>query len=360
MRTNIVRSGSRIVLPLLISAVIYLPVSAGTSIDQGTAIDIEIAGLNEAAEQIQDLSDNFGPAFANAYALSNISGYPLGSAHLGSFPHLFAGISINAGLANMQYFDSEADTGKQVYPAFALNPVFYFGLGFSKKVDIMGKVMLFSDGFYRPPLDFEYASLSKMNLYSIGGKIRYNAVSKKTILPGLFSLGGVTLSGGADLLYGIVGVEGSYTYTLEGIEVDVGLPLTKQINVDFDPSYDLEISWFMVSLNAQALVYFDIFWIFTAYTGIGVVGTYGSFDMNISGSGEVTTDDSDYITNQGTDIIGTISALSDNKYNPYMIIPVYTVGFDINLFLIHLALESMVNLRNGSDVNVQLGARLQF
>lgn len=347
---------------LLVSVKSY----SGTTVDTSGALDITSAGVDEITIQFQDILDDFGPAISNAYALANMGGYPLGKSYIGDSPHLFFGFSLNAGLSNMQFFDSDADVEEGVYPAVAINPAIYFGMGLAKGLDFMVKAFVYSDGFYRPPVNFEFATLTKLNIYSFGGRVRYNYLKEKTLLPGLFGFGGVTFSGGVDFMYGTIRMDGDLSLSLTSIEVDVGGTDTP-IDIDFNSYHALEVKWFIISVDTRALAYLDFFWIFDLYTGVGLALNFGSFGLDISAPRDpaqpctVTTENAAYkAANAGSGDLGTITVVSDNKYRPYIIVPTFIIGFDINLFVIRLAVETMVNLRNGSDVNVQLGTRFQF
>ncbi|PKL37832.1 MAG: hypothetical protein CVV44_15985 [Spirochaetae bacterium HGW-Spirochaetae-1] len=326
--------------------------------------NITATGLDDVENQIQNLLDNFGPGIANAYALGNIAGYPMGVAYLGGLGNFTVGLSLNAGLTNMKYFDKDANVGNDVLPFAGLNPVVNFGLGIGKKVDLLGKAFLFSTGFYTPPIDTSTVKLEKLNLYSFGGKLRYNWIEGQTLLPGIFSFGGVTLSAGGDFLYGLINLSGQYDYQMPTIEVDPdgagGVPAS-EVELSYTSDYANEIKWFVLSVNLQALVYGEIYWIFNIYTGFGMSVNYGVFNFDLNTAGNVTTDDAIYMANNGgSGDVGTLTMVSSNKYKPYYFLPVYIIGFEVNLYIVRLSFESMVSLRNGSDINLQLGARTQF
>jgi hypothetical protein len=81
------------------------------------------------------------------------------------------------------------------------------------------------------------------------------------------------------------------TNPLASVNVDPdgagGLPAS-QYDVTFGSSYESEISWYILSANIEALVYVDLYWIFTLYSGFGLSGNYGSFYMKLSATGDVT------------------------------------------------------------------------
>jgi len=351
-------------------------INAASTDTSPAAQGIDLSGTTEIARQVQDIFDNFGPAVANAYGMANISGYPVGSAYLGSFPSFFIGVSVNVGLTNMQYFDDSVPKKEGVYPAFAFNPVLYFGLGLGKGLDFLGKLMTYSNGFYdinrhiRERTDL--VELNKFNVYTIGGKVRYNTISEKTLLPGIFKLGGVTLSGGVDFMYGTIKISGSDTLELTSIDIDTSAgayedaSYTQTVDLNFDPRYAIEVGWWNVSVNLQALTYFHILWVFGIYGGVGLTVNYGSFSFKMNGSGDVFTQNEFYRAiqyMQGREPdgnMGNLNASTDNGYTPYFFMPIFIIGFDFNLIIARFTFESMVNLRNRRDVNLQLGTRIQW
>ncbi len=354
-------------LAIIVTLVMFLniPLYSGTTITatdaSGGGYDFSTLGLAEVESLIQDTLDTFGPGVADGFALANMGGYPVGSAYLGGFPSFFVGASVSAGLTNMEYFDDESQNDN-IKPAGGISPAAYFGLGMGKGLDIMFRFFTFSSGMYQPPLDKSYLNIEKLNLYSIGGKIRYNFVSKQTILPGLFNFGGVTVSLGADMLNGVAKVSGEIEYPMDGIEVDTGGGTTMDVDVDMTPQYSAKVKWYMVSVSSSLIAYLDLFWIFGFYTGLGTSFNFGYFNVDVDASGTATTDDPVYtapaINPSGQ--IANVTLVSENKYTPHLVIPVYIVGFDISLALIRVTAESMVNLRNKKDINIQIGARVQI
>lgn len=287
----------------------------------------------------QNKSDAYGTAIAQAYALGNISGYAIGSSYLGSVPHLYIGFGLNAGLTNMQRFDGD----KNAIPGFGLNPTFMFGLGLGKGLDILGKAFIYSSGMYKPPVDTAYLKLNKLNIYSFGGKLRYNIIKRKTLMPGVFHFEGITLSAGADAMYGQFKFSGNYANTfnlpVSGTDTDVG--------VDMD--YTADLNYLVISGNTQAIVYANVFFLFNVYTGLGLALNFGSINSDLTVDGPVTG---------GT--TGTLTAASKNKYKPNYFMPTYILGIEVDLFAFQICLESMVDLTNGQDINMALSIRSQW
>jgi hypothetical protein len=321
----------------------------------GTYITVD--GVQEVVDQYDSVCENFGPAMAEAYALGNLTGYPIGRASLGGLGHFCIGVAGGAGLTNTIYYNDEADVPDNVFPGIGPNPVLFLGLGITEKLDLMGKVFLFSTGFYKPPVDYDYLVLEKLNMGSFGIKARYRAVDPQTILPGIFSFGGISLGIGTNMMFGSMKFSGQYDYPLASVDVDPdgAGPLTaSQYDVNFGSNYESEISWYILSANIEALVYIDLYWIFTLYSGFGLSGNYGSFSMKLSAQGNVTGDA------PLPDPISTVTITSTNTYNPHYVIPLYILGLEVDLFALKFTVESMVSLLNGSDINIQFGTRFQF
>lgn len=322
-------------------------------IDPGTT-GLDISSLTDVIYNIDKLVSSNFKNYPAAFAMANVGGYPIGDAYIGNFPHMFFGVSAAIGCSNMKYWDEDVPREKSVYPAYAPNPVIYMGFGISKGVDIMFKIMLFSDAMYRPPLNQKSATLDKFNVYSGGGKLRWNAIPKKTILPFIFGFGGFTLSAGADFMDGIMSINGQYKYTMAGISVpSPPAPAAGNYTLALDAYYNFSMKYAMLSANAQAIVYFNLFWLFDIYTGFGMAMTWGYNSLDASGVGLAA------IPSLGTSL-GMVMAFARYKYYPRGFMGLYIAGLEINIWVLKITAETMVNISNGKDINLQLGTRLQF
>jgi hypothetical protein len=292
--------------------------------------------------------------YPGALALANVGGYPIGDAYIGDFPHLFVGVSAALGCGNMKYYDENKPRVSNIYPAYAPNAALYFGFGLGRGYDILIKAMVFSSAIYRPPLNQKSAKLSKMNLYSLGAKIRKNVVGKKSLIPYIFNFGGITVSAGADYMQTLIGIKGEYKYKLGNFSVaPVGpVPFT------LDAYYNFNLKWLMLAANAQALVYVDFLWIFDFYTGVGMAVTYGSVALDGSGIGPVTR------PNPANPLVpvteGMTFARARYLYHPRAFMGLFIAGLEINLWVLKLNFETMVNITNGKDISLQVGTRFQF
>jgi len=322
-----------------------------------TEDDIDITNITDQVEGISELN---GPFIANAFAQANILGYPIGKAYIGSFPHFELGVSIGAGCTNMKYFDDNDPASEDgSLPGIALNPVLHIGIGLFGGFDVLGKIFYLSKSIQDPGLEYDIATLSDFMIYSAGCKIRYNIIKKKTILPFIFSFGGITLSLGGDVFYGNVKITGEYDYIFSDIDIEVG-PISNSINMNFDGNFETTTSWSVYSVTAQAIAYFDIFYLFSIYSGLGLTGGYGFFDSKFIGTGDLVTDNEDYINITGEENIGNILFTSKNNFTPFPVIPTFILGLEINILIIKLNFETMVNLHNGRDINLLCGARIQI
>lgn len=332
---------------------------AGTSIVVTPAgpVAIDTTNQDKLAGQAQDISDLNGPYLADAFALANITGYPIGRATIGSFPHFEIGVAMGAGCTNMRYFaDEDAAKDEGSFPIIAPNPVIHFGVGLAAGLDFIGKIFLFDGSFYTPDYETDLAAPQDISLYSIGGRLRYNLVERFMIVPFILSFGGVTVSCGADVMSGKVKVTGSYDTRFEGINVNVA-GTDYPVNADFTSDYEADITWVVYSGTVNIVAFADLFTFFSFYSGLGLSAGSGYFKAKFNAEGSLSTTD----IPPGTETtLGTMTFTSENRYKPHIFIPHYILGLEINLFVIKLNVETMVNLRNGEDVTALIGARFEI
>ncbi len=352
---------------LLFPALIIMQLLINThALHGGTTIELnpKIADFTDQADMIskvQDKSDLNGPFLADAFALSNITGYPNGSATIGSFPHFQAGVAIGSGCTNMEYFDEESEASDNgSFPMIIPNPVLHVGFGIIGGLDFIGKIFIFDSSMYRPDYENDIATIKDFSLYSAGGRVRYNILPRFTIVPALLSFGGITISMGADAMIGRFRVEGEYETAFEDITVDYSGTDYPLGEVLFEGDYIAEVNWKIISGTVTALAYMELFSIFTVYTGVGITLGVGSFKTDFQGVGLCTTDNNTYFLAAGTYEVGTLTFTSKNKYTAHPFIPTYILGAEVSLFFFKLHVETMVNLYTGKDVTALIGARIQF
>ena len=308
---------------------------------------IPATGLANTIMQLDNTIYNNFKNYPSAFSLANIGGYPVGDALIGDFPHMYFGASFTVGCAFMKYYDEHIPREKYIYPAYAPNPVLILGFGLKEGFDILFKLMIFTDAIYRPPLNQKSAKLTKFNFYSGGVKLRKNLVPKRDILPHLFNFGGFTVSVGADYMEGIIGINGNYNYTLNGISVG-----GSSSDILFSAYYNFNLKWLMFGWNAQAVTYINFLWIFDLYAGFGFALTWGNLGLDGSGVGPITS--------PVLGSLGLILARAEYKKKPKPFMGLFIGGFEINLWVLKITLETDVNLTNGKDINLQLGTRFQF
>ncbi len=320
---------------------------------------------------IDDAADMNGPNIADAFALANILGYPIGKAYIGSLPHFEMGVSLGAGGTNMEFFNDESpasDNGS--IPGLISNTVAHFGVGLGGGFDVIGKLLYFDRSVLTRFVDEESlafdadeyeVTVKEVKMYSIGGKVRYNIIERNSIFPYFFEFGGITISLGADYMHWNFGLEGGYEYPLTSTTVPLPAPVGDQeIDLTFDGDFDLYIEGTIFSLTTQVIAYVDLFYFFSFYSGFGLTGNYGSFEIDFDGNGNLVTDSTVFQQLNGTLVVGSLLFDTSNKYKPKYILPTYIIGLEINVFVVKLNFETMVSMGNRSDVNVQGGVRFEM
>lgn len=325
--------------------------STNTTIPVGTTslFDDLTAQAQSFTDQFQSSVDKNGPAWANAYGLSNSTGYATGKAYLGDFPHFEAGFFLNAGLANtkvLQNSNSGSYNGETV--AIGAYPSVRVGFGLGGGFDFQGKFFSINKDFYNMDYDLKKVRLEDYSLYCIGGRLRYNIIKEKTVIPFLFTFGGLTLSTGADMMRGLIKVGGDYDKEFTSIDLSSSLGLS--VNPVLDGQYDASITWYQLSVSTQLLAYFEIVKLFSFYTGGGLTVGYGWFNTEFNANGIISD------TTFGD--LAEVSLDSKSKYHPKKIFPTYAIGVELNIPLVKVIVESQVNLRNREDVTITAGMRI--
>jgi hypothetical protein len=362
--------------------VLYLSVFAGliavfpadlcakTTIDFSSVYPIDLPDSSSWERNFETVVDDNGPAYSNAFAFASTLGYTIGKASIGTFPSFEVGVSMSAGLTNMKNFQ-HTNTGiyKGTVPGLGLSPCIHFGMGLASGIDFIGKFMSYSQDVYKIPVPpNRYIKLDEFSQYALGGKIRYNYVTGKTVIPFLLNFGGITFSAGGDFMRGKFGVSGSYSYDLDGQTVrftDAALPAPGYVDVPvtpaFDGKYNSDISWYQLSTTVQAIAYFDVMYVFSVFTGFSGTLGYGWYTFSFNATGDLEDKSGTLGTyNGGINSIGTATFKSSNKYNPSVFIPTYILGIELNIGFLKIVGESQVNLSNREDVSASLGVRAQF
>lgn len=162
------------------------------------------------------------------------------------------------------------------------------------------------------------------------------------------------MSAGADFMDGIMSINGQYKYTMSGIYVPAPpAPAAGNYSIALDAYYNFSMKYSMLSANAQAIVYFNLLWFFDIYTGFGIAMTWGYNSLDASGVGTVT------VPSLASNL-GIVQAVASYKYKPRGFMGLYIAGLEINIWVLKITAETMVNISNGKDINLQLGTRFQF
>lgn len=355
---------------VLIVIILYFTTAvgyAGTSINFTPKVGGATYDNTDITDKMQAKSDLNGPFIAEGFALANITGYPNGSATIGTFPHFQVGASFGVGCTNMEYYDesSEASTNGSL-PMIIPNPVVHFGFGLIGGLDFIGKFFSFDSSMYKFDYENDLATPEEYSFYSIGGRIRYNILPRFTIVPALFSFGGVTISAGGDAMFGKMKVHGKYEATFQDITIEDGGTPYVLTDVQFNGTYEADVTWKVISGTVSAFAHLEFLTIFDVYTGLGITLGTGFFNYNFTGVGLMTTTGPAAYTgvpvNAGTDPgnVGTLDFNSNNKYKSYPAIYTFVIGTEVSLFFIKAYAETMVNMHNGKDVTAMVGVRLEF
>ena len=302
----------------------------------------------------------------SAFAMVNTLGYPNGKSAIKQFPHFEFGMAVGAGILELNRYDDFSEE-KPTIPFGGINGAFHIGTGITERLDVT--VKFFSLGwFYRvdESIDDESEDVSykvtvkDTDIYSVGAKFRYNLLPSITLIPILFTFGGVSLNLGFDYMNGetktILEMSDEEEITFDGFGVDVST-LAEYRN-------EGKIEWSFFSVTPEILVYLDLLYFISLYTGPSVSFNYGSFDFTMDGDGKIyQNDDNPVITAvaaKGTEL-ADIDMKIDYSMKPYAMIPKWTVGLEFNLWVLKLQAEVTSILSSPNDsVMGQVGVRMQF
>jgi hypothetical protein len=290
----------------------------------------------------QNRADINGPGYANAFAFGNTLGYGIGRPSIGTLPHFEAGFAMNAGLTNMDYFNGNKN-GR--LPGIGIAPAFHAGFGLGNGIDVIGKFLSYTLELYDPFKNLpEQLRPTKFVIYNIGGRVRYNWLTAKPLIPVLLSFEGITFSIGGDMSRGLIAFGGDYEMSFSPIG-----PVTPYL----DGAYSTDMSWYQVSGTVQATAYFNILTLFSIYTGGALSIGYGWFKFGFDASGPITD-------GPGGASICDLTCVSQTTYHSQNILPTYIIGLEIDIPLIKIVGETQVNLRNRKDVSASFGIRVQI
>jgi hypothetical protein len=309
------------------------------------------------------------------FALVNGIGYPNGKSIIKPFPHFEAGFA--AGGAVYKYSDDvslEDDNSK--VPGGGANAAFHFGTGLADRIDLTVKLM-YSKSFYSPSEDYSgsneireyYVKLDGIDLFSVGGKLRYNLVGEKQLVPYVFSFGGITASVALDYMYGSVRTSGHY-YDRRDVDFTIDDPVSgtnveTTAGIDSRVSGRTEVNWSIISATPEIFAYMDLFYLFSFYTGPSVSLNAGAVRFISHNRGTVTNTDAisagviEYVPVDSQIATGRLDV--DETMNAPYWIPKWVVGLELNFWAVKMQLEATSVLTSPTDsLALQAGLRVQF
>ncbi len=343
----------------------------------GPAMDF--AEIGDSEDQIKEhpesLIDNNEKVIPYGLALANTLGYPNGKSII---PNFEAGIA--AGASVYQY-DRAGNFSKDdpEIPGIGANAALHFGLGLTADSDITFKFLI-NKGMYSPDKDIKKktddrlynVTLEETDIVSFGIKGRYNLIKEITILPFIFSFGGVTAGVALDYTHGKISTKGIYEDTrlleFEGVDSFSGDTFTQEVNVKTSVEGEAAIEWNMISVTPEIMGYVDLFYIFSIYTGPALTLNAGSANLSMTANGELTNltpvySDDGHIT----ELVGvneTIATGSLNANAPLSVpiaVPLWKAGIELNILAFKLQAEAAVVLTDpAKSFTAQVGARVQF
>jgi len=343
----------------------------------GPAMDF--AEIGDSEDQIKEhpesLIDNNEKVIPYGLALANTLGYPNGKSII---PNFEAGIA--AGAAVYQY-DRAGNFSKDdpKIPGIGANAAFHFGLGLTADTDISFKFLI-NKGMYSPDKAIKKetdermydVTLEETDIVSFGLKGRYNLIKEITVIPFIFSFGGVTAGVAVDYTHGKISSKGIYQDTrlleFEGVDSFSGDSFTQEVNVKTSVEGEAAIEWNMISVTPEIMGYVDLFYIFSIYTGPALTLNAGSANLSMTANGELTNltpvySDDGHIT----ELVGvneTVATGALNANAPLSVpiaVPLWKAGIELNILAFKLQAEAAVVLTDpAKSFTAQVGARVQF
>jgi len=354
---------------LLFAAMALVPAGAlgGTNLD--IIINPALGDTFTDEDQVESDFERWPNAFfksndkviPNAFAMVNTMGYPNGKSTIKKFPHFEFGAAGGFGVLGVNRGDHYTDAHPSI-PFFSANGGFHIGTGVADRIDVTLK--FFSLGwFVTVKEEIEETGdntsfrlkFTDSDIYSVGVKARYNWKERKTLIPILFSFGGISFNLGLDYMYGKWRADSEYS-DVQTISFGTAGDIEGRSTI----SGHTDINWNIVSLTPEAFVYADILYLFSLYTGPSLSFNVGTFNFDMIENGEVRA-----ITANGpvtlNEQIGTVVMKSENGMHPYYILPKWTVGLEINLWVLKLQVEGAAILTSIADSGmIQAGVRMQF
>lgn len=355
---------------LIFSIIIFIPLysEAGTTVTltPDPLIPAPFIGteLSDAEAEFEQFVDGFftenEEVIPSAFAMVNTLGYPNGKSAIKQFPHFEFGVAVGAGILELNRSDDFSEENPTI-PFGGINGAFHIGTGITERLDVTVKFFSLS-WFYKVDESFDDESedvsykvtVKDTDIYSVGAKFRYNLLPSITLIPILFTFGGVSLNLGFDYMNGetktILEMQDTEDIEISGWTVPAKATYTNEGKIE----------WSFFSVTPEILVYLDLLYFISLYTGPSVSLNYGSFDFTMDGSGNIVSDSAVGPFTAGTDIADIDVAIAYSM-TPYAMIPKWTVGLEFNLWVLKLQAEVTSILSSPNDsVMGQVGVRMQF
>ena len=280
----------------------------------------------------------------------NTLGYPNGR---NIIDYLEAGSTIGAGILEYRRYQNY-DKSDPTLPSAGVNASFHVGIGLTDRIDVTGK-LLNLNWFYKPEYDIDqdtestnYAvKIDNIKLISAGLKVRYNLVKEVKLVPLLFSFGGIILGLQMDYMKG---------------EMDIDLKIsdtrtitynTLQTTATGSTSNIGSLEWQFFTVTPDILLYFDFLYFISIFTGPGLAINYGTMDLQTAGFFSIDNSSSGNLAG------GTINI--DYELEPYRFMPKWTLGFEINLWLVKIHAEASSMLKSPTQsFMTQIGVRMEL
>ena len=329
----------------------------------------------EIREHPENLLKNNDEQIPYGFALANTFGYPNGKAII---PNFEAGIATGVAVYQYDRYENFSKDNPKI-PGAGANAAMHFGFGVTEDTDITFKLFI-NQGMYSPDTDISKDSdtrsyditLDETDLVSIGVKGRYNLVGATSLVPVLFSFGGITAGVAVDYSHGKVSSSATYidrrSVSFTGTSSFSGDSFTQTVDVETEVSGKATMEWNIVSVTPEIMTYIDLLYFFTIYTGPAVSLNAGTANFNMTANGALRNLDPVYADEAGittlagpNETIATGNLSANMPYDVPLAVPLWKLGLEINLMAFKIQAEAATVLTSPADsFTAQFGLRVQF
>jgi hypothetical protein len=361
--------------------------SAGTEFiiipNESTLGSISFLNINLSQDQIKEHPDKFirenDTTIPTGFAMANTLGYPNGKGIIKPLPHFEAGFAVGGSVYKLSRSKDFSKDNPEI-PGFGANAAIHFGTGISDNSDLSAKIF-FNNGIYNYEKSMSQTSetrkykidLKKTEIISFGIKYRYNIIKSMSIVPVLFSFGGVTAGASLDYMYGKISATGSYSDSRD-INFNIAEdPITHNTNIARVAKIQTDVQgkaatrWSITSVSPEIMVYADFLYFLTLYTGPVVSFNAGYVQYDIKATGTLKNAEAIYSDGgiieavPAGSIIATGILKSNASYKIPPVIPSWKAGIEFNILAVKLQVEGVTVLTSPTDsFSVQAGVRVQF